>query len=248
MVEETDIFGTAFQQAMDIWIKPEIEERKAKGRLSQDFILSRAQIIFSGDRRHIKVRLNEEVKAKALVKVKVNKQKRKGAMVSEEDIDEIEEIKLTEKDPNCAHITLIKFKNSWIGWFDAIYNKGEAKKHIEAAREFLESARDNLGKERLRPFFENSFACAELAAKSVLLTLPDEEILKGKSHDLRLQRFQNWADLGNVPQDFSATLKRLNGLRGSARYLCSTEFKSEDTKNVLQTLESMITYAESYVG
>ena len=77
MVDETDIFGTAFQQAMDIWIKPEIEERKAKGRISQDFILSKAQIIFSGDQRHIKVRLNEEVKAKALVKVKANKQKKK---------------------------------------------------------------------------------------------------------------------------------------------------------------------------
>ncbi|MBU1198913.1 MAG: HEPN domain-containing protein [Nanoarchaeota archaeon] len=234
-----------FQQTMEMWIEPEIDKRKSFNRIPDDFKLKSAQIIFSLDRGWNKVRLNEEVKA--IAKCKVNCAKKKGDSVYEKDIDEIESIDLTEKDPNCAHITLLLFKNNWVISFDFMYNKKRINQHIEAAKEFLDSAKENLEKKRLRPFFENSFACAELSAKAVLLQLPDKEILQGKNHETRINRFKNWANLGNVKQKHSHILERLNQLRSSARYLCSTEFKNENPEGIISKLNEMITFAESRI-
>ena len=232
-----------FQQVMDVWILPEINERKHKNRIPDNFNLTCAQIIFSLDRGWTKVRLNKEVKAVAEVKTKVPKNK--GELIYEHELDEIKSIKLTDDDQNSAHITLMLFRNKWIISFDFRYNKRRIVNHIEAAKEFFESAKDNLSKNRLRPFFENSFACAELAAKAILLQLPDKTILHGKDHDSRIKKFRNWADLGNVKPDYSTTLCKLNNLRSSARYLCSTEYKKEETSKIVETLEEMIRFAES---
>jgi len=240
-----DISQKLFQQTMNMWINPEIDKRKSLNRMPDDFKLKSAQIIFSLDRGWNKVRLNKEVKAVA--KCKINCAKNKGDAVYETDIDEIESIDLTDKDPNCAHITLLLFKNNWVISFDFAYNKKRIKEHIGAAKEFFESAKDNLEKNRLRPFFENSFACAELSAKAVLLQLPDKEILQGKNHATRINRFKNWANLGNVKQEHSDILERLNQLRASARYLCSTEFKKEKPKDIISKLKEMVNLAESRI-
>jgi len=240
-----DISQKIFQQAIDLWIKPEMDKRKSLKRLPKDFKLRSAQILFSLDRVWNKVRLNEEVKAVA--KCKINCAKNKGDAIYEKDIDEIESINLTEKDPNCAHITLLLFKNNWVISFDFAYNKKRIKEHIDVAKEFFESAKDNLEKKRLRPFFENSFACAELSAKAVLIQLPDKEILQGKDHSTRINKFKNWASLGNVKQEHSEILERLNQLRSSARYLCSTEFKKEKPKEIISKLSEMINFAESRI-
>ncbi len=175
----------------------------------------------------------------------MNIPKNKDEPCYEHEIEDIESIELTEQDPNCAHITLMLFKEKWYVAFDFRYNKKRIKEHIEASREFLDSAKDNLSKNRLRPFFENSFACAELAAKAILLQLPDKEILHGKDHDLRVMRFQNWATLGNVKFEYSTILNKLNSLRPSARYLCSTEFKKEDPMRIIETLNEMISFVEN---
>lgn len=240
-----DIAQKIFQQTMDMWIKPEIDKRKSSNHLPNNFKLRSAQIIFSLDRGWNKVRLNEEVKAVA--KCKVNCAKNKGDAVYENDIDEIESIDLTDKDPNCAHITLLLFKSNWVISFDFAYNKKRIKEHIDAAKEFIESAKDNLEKNRLRPFFENSFACAELSAKAVLLQLPDKKILYGKDHETRISKFKNWASLGNVKQEHSDMLDRLNQLRSSARYLCSTEFKNEEPEAIVSKLKEMIEFAENRI-
>ena len=239
-----NISQKVFQQTMDIWVKPEIERRNSQGRLT-NFKLRSAQIIFSLDRGWNKVRINDEVKA--IVKCKVNCSKKKGEPVYEHDIDNISQITLTEKDPNCAHITLFLFKNNWIISFNFRYNKKRIKEHVEAAKEFFKSAKENLEKNRLRPFFENSFACAELSAKAVLLQLPDKKILEGKNHKSRINSFKNWAILGNVKQEHSKILERLNQLRPSARYLCSTEFKKENHKDILSKLDEMIKFAEGLI-
>jgi len=240
-----DIAQKLFQQTIDLWIKPEIEKRKSLNRLPKDFRLKSVQIIFSLDRGWNKVRLNEEVKA--IANCKINCSKNKGEPVYEKDVDEIESIRLTEKDPNCAHITLLLFKNNWVISFDFAYNKKRIGEHIEASKEFFESAKDNLEKKRLRPFFENSFACAELSAKAVLLQLPDKKILHGKDHESRINQFKNWAVLGNVKQEHSKVLEKLSKLRPSARYLCSTEFKNEKPDNIISKLDEMIKFAESRI-
>jgi len=239
---DNEIAQRVFQQVMDLWITPEIEKRKIHKKIPSEFKLRSAQIVFSSERTLIKIRLNNEVKA--IAKCKVNKAKNKGDFVYEEDIENIESIELTDKDPNSAHLTLLLIKGRWIISFDFRYNKKRILEHIEASKEFLESAKDNLNKNRLRPFFEDSFACAELLAKSILLQLPDKEMLYGKDHIHRIDKFKNWASLGNVSQKHSDILKRLKELRSSARYLSSNEFEKEDPKKVLVILEEMFLFAK----
>ena len=239
---DDEIKQRVFQQVRDFWIIPEIEKRKNLNRLSNDFKLRSVQVIFSLDRGWNKVRLNEEVKA--IARSKVNRPIKKGEAVYENDIDNIEKIELTDDDKNCAHITLLLFKNSWIVSFDFKYNKNRIKEHISASKEFYESAKDNLEKGRLRPFFECAFASAELSAKAVLLTLPDKNVLYGKNHEDRIKQFKNWTELGNAPKEHSNTLTKLKSLRPSARYLCSTEYRKESPNRILKTLKDMIVFAE----
>jgi uncharacterized protein (UPF0332 family) len=239
---DEEIKERVFQHLMNIWINPEIERRKLSGEFGNNFLLLRAQVVFSLDNGRNYVRINNEVKA--VVTCKINKSKNKGDTVYEGDVGNIEKIELTDEDFNRAHVTLLLFKNNWIVSFDFRYNKKRIQEHIEAAREFFESAKDNLSKKRLRPFFEDAFASAELSAKSILLTLPDKKILEGRDHPARLSKFSSWANLGNVNIEFSNTLFKLNSLRDSARYLHSEDFKKENPEKIVSVLKEMIDLAE----
>jgi hypothetical protein len=53
---------------MDFWINPEIERSREAGTLPEDFALSAAQVILDPGADELQVRLNEEVKAAALVR------------------------------------------------------------------------------------------------------------------------------------------------------------------------------------
>ena len=234
-----------FQQVMDIFIIPEIERRRKDGRIKEGVVISKMQIVSSLDTGKNEVRLNEEVKAIAIAKA--NKPIQKNEIVYEMDIDSIEKIELTDEDLNCGHITLLLFKNNWTISFDFRYNKERVKAHIEASKEFYESAINSLDKDRLRPFYENAFASAELSAKSFLLTMPDKKILEGKNHKDRITKFENHAKLGNVKMEFSTTLSSLSGLRDSARYLSSDKFKEEDPQKIKTIVKEMIVFAENSI-
>ncbi|MBI2045544.1 HEPN domain-containing protein [Candidatus Pacearchaeota archaeon] len=242
---DDEIKQRVFQQVMDIFVTPEIERRRKEGKIKDGTIISKMQIIFSLDKGKNVVRLNEEIKA--IATGRANKSINKGQIVYEDDIDNIEKIELTDNDINCGHITLLLFKNNWIISFDFRYNKERIKEHIEASKKFYESALDNLNKNRLRPFYENAFASSELSAKSVLLALPDKKILEGKNHKDRLEKFKNWAELGNVKMEFGTTLSNLSNLRDSARYLSSNDFKKEDPNKIKVILKEMIDFAEKNI-
>lgn len=233
-----------FQQVIDIYVIPEIEKRRKAGTIKDGVLITKIQIVFNLDKGN-EIRLNEQVKA--IITAKATRNIQKGELIYETDIDDIEKIQLTEEDANCGHITLLLFRNNWIISFDARYNKERIKEHIEASKEFYESAKENLEKGRLRPFYENAFASAELSAKGVLLALPDKKILDGKNHKDRLKKFQHWAELGNVKMEFSSTLSKLSGLRDSARYLHSNEFKKEDHERIRKIVEEMIKFSEDSI-
>lgn len=234
-----------FQQVMDIFVIPEMERRRKEGSIKDGTVISKMQIVFSLDKGKNEVRLNEEVKA--IVKAKANKPIQKGDIVYETDVDNIEDIELTDEDVNCGHITLLLFKNNWIISFDFRYNKNRVKDHIEASKEFYVTAVNSLDNSRLRAFYENAFASAELSAISVLLTLPSKEILDCRNHKKRLSQFKDWADLGNVKMEFSTTLSSLSELRDSARYLHSDKFKEEDPNKIKNIISEMIESAEKLI-
>ena len=233
-----------FQQVMDIWINPEIEKRRKEGTIKYETPITKMQIVFSLNNGN-KIRLNDEVKA--IITGKATRGIQKGEAIYERDLSEIENIQLTDEDTNCGHITLLFFKNNWIIGFDARYNKDIIKEHISASEEFYESAKESLEKNRLRPFYENAFAVAELSAKGILLTLPDKEILEGKIHKDRIDKFRNWAELGNVKMEFNTTLSKLNSLRSSARYLSSEDYKKENPEKILLVIKEMIDFVEDSI-
>jgi len=239
-----DISQKIFSQAMELWITPEIEKRKEVSRLPSDFKLRGAQIIFSQDRNFNRVRLNEEVKA--IVEAKANRDIEAGEKIYESDFDEIKNIGLTDDDPNVAHITLLKLRNQWIISFDARYNKGRVKGYLEASKEFYDSSKDNLENKRLRPFYENMFACFELLTEALLIQFLHKNSLI--NHNSRLDYITNWAGLGNIDEKFSNTLKRLWKLRGSARYMDSTIFKNEDHKNYLKLSKELYDIVEKSIS
>ncbi len=228
-----------FQQVMDIWIIPEIKIRKELGKITDNFILTKVQIVFSLYNGNI-IRLNDEVKA--IVKVKINKSVKKAEAVYEGDVDNMEKIELTDDDANCGHITLLLFRNNWLIAFDFRYDKQKSREFIEASKEFYQSAIDNFKKNRLRPLYENSFASAELSTTAILMLFINKKYLD--NHNNKIKRLQDWANLGNVNPDFSNALTKLSKLRYSARYLSSDDFKNEDSKLILSIIKSMIDFAE----
>ena len=226
------------ESVMKIWIAPEIEKRKQAGYLKNDFRLKAFQIVFFPPGRGNRVKLNKEVKA--IAECKVKSPKKSGDLVLDTDIDGISSIKLPDKYPDCAHITGLFLNGSWHVCHDSVYNKKSSDEHVQAATEFLESAKDNLSKKRLRPFFEDAFACAELLTTAILLP----HLVDKRGHDTRIRSLEEWTELGNVPEKYVKMLKRLYGIRPSSRYLASTSYKSEHPEDYLQELEDMMNYVK----
>ncbi len=229
-----------FQNVMNLFIIPEIEKRKKEGKINESFILRSGQIVLSRDNGN-SVRLNEEVKA--IAKSIAAKPIKKNDLVFEEDIKNIEEVKLTEEDKNCAHITLLRFRDKWLIFTDFRYDKEDSNEHISASKEFYESALENLKNKRLRPFYENAFASAELSTKASLMLFIDKKNLN--NHSNRTKHLEKWADLGNIPKSFSDILKKLaTNLRYSARYLEGDDYKRENPEEIATTIKEMIEFAE----
>jgi hypothetical protein len=237
-----EIGQKVFQQVMNIWIIPEIERRKNLGRIDKKFILRGAQIVFSLDWKFPKIRINEEVKA--IIEGKPTRDIKKGEAVYEKDLEMIGNIKLTDDDSNCGHITVLRFKDSWIVSFDAHYNQKIRKEYLDASKDFYESAIENLNKKRLRVFYDNAFSSAELCAISILLSWSNKKIINNKRHNQRIEIFKSSE---GKKDDYSILLKKLNGIRKSARYLSNTSFKYENPERIKITLKEMINFAEKFL-
>jgi len=206
-------------QMMEIWINPEIERRKKDGELDESFILWKAQIIFYPDGKKRKIRLNDEVKARVKAKLKSDITKNIGDKISFDEIENILNIKLTdEDDPDCGHITFIRNNNKCYLVFDARYNKGLSKTHISNAIQFYESAEFSLKSKNMSAFVDNLFSATELLAKSILLHIPDKQFREKASHKSIKQRFNWYANLGNIELNYCELLNKLSSFRNSARY------------------------------
>ncbi|MDI6772030.1 MAG: HEPN domain-containing protein [bacterium] len=227
-------------QMMDLFVRPEIDRRKATGRISDDFELRAAQVVLNVDASP-QVRLNDEVRIAA-------KYRAAGPMKKGEkfpiDPKRIVRLVLTDEDPNAAHITLLGLPaGGWVHWvleFDFHYNATRTRAHAEAAREFLDTARDALDKGHLRTLVENLYGATELMAKGILLSIPDKVFMTTGSHRLIAARFDKWGDMGNVDKKYAKLLTRLWGYRGQARYLRGNfKLTAEKAREMLATAEEM---------
>ncbi len=234
---EENFSNNFLRHITEVWLQPEIQRRKQHGKWTKDSKLRAFQIIFSVDRNLNKVRLNSEVKA--LAKCKLKTPKKSGEPVYDNEIEDIERFELTEYDPNCGHITGLLIKGKWAISFDFIYNRKRVAEYVKAANEFLESAKVNISQNRLRPFFDECFSCMELLTVALFLEMADKEIACSKSHELRVQRLENWSNLGNIDPEYAKAIRKLWSIRSSARYLSSTTFSQEKPKEFLKIVEKM---------
>lgn len=226
-----------FDQAIELWINPEIEKRKLKGDLEEEIHLTAVQVIMNFDTPN-EVRFNSEVKA-VLEGVPKREIKAGEEIQIDEALKKITNVKLTEKDANAGHFTMLLHNGFWHMHFDFRYNSSLCSDYRSAANEFLYSSEICLSKNNMRAFVDNLFSATELIAKATLL-MHDQVVYKSKSHGVVHSRYNKHGNLGNVNSDFTKLLNKLASLRAAARYL-QKEFslsKKEATK-MLNTAKDM---------
>lgn len=206
---------------METWILPSIRDRQGKGELAKPLALEAAQIIFRPEGGKPEVRVNEEVKGKARVKLAddLKNPVQIGDPLVDGQVEDIEAFELDDKDRNFGHATLLSFKGRWLISFDFIYNKVSSQNHIGAAKEFLHAAESSLKEGYLRACIDNLHSASELAAKAYLLGTPDHSLVKAKSHDVVHRKINAQRKIGNVKNEHVDVFNRLSSLRASARYL-----------------------------
>jgi HEPN domain-containing protein len=214
------------RQAMEFWIEPEIERRRAAGTVREDFALAAAQVIFDPEADEIEVRLNDEVKAAVLVEAK--RDVAKGEEITADEIAAYKDIILTEDDPNAGHITIVPHQEHWGLAFDFRRNAAHIGAHVDRARQFLDTAAWARQEGKVGPFVDNLFSATELMAKGLLIWMPDEKLLRAKSHGLIHDRFNYERKMDNVDPRFAKLLNDLAGLRRPARYLARNFSLSDD--------------------
>lgn len=243
--DENKFAQRTFQQFMDLFIIPEVRSRQKSESLEDPINIQAAQIIFYPDGRRPEVRINTEVKAQNVVTLKNNDNRKPGDIVSWNDIADIEKIQLTDQDdPDCCHVTLFRLKTGWHFTFDFRYNKQLAKRHSETANEFYEAAESAFNKKHYAAFLDNLFSACELAARSVLLLIPDKKFREKTTHSSVHSRYNRSASIGNYQPQHCETYNKLYGLRKKARYLKSDYSLSvKEGSELLKGVKEMIEYS-----
>jgi len=211
-----------FADLMKLWVTPEIKRRQDAGLLPKPVPLRAAQVILYPDERPVTVRLNEEVRAVAKMRVPEGVTKQPGDPVFEHELTKLEEIKLTDDDdPNCAHVTMLLLNGHWVIAFDFRRNKLVSREHQLLARDFHKAAAWAAENKIWSVFVDTLFSSAELAAKAWLLLLADAKFARKPTHDAIRMKYQTFGQL-NVEPGFIDTLNKLSGWRNGYRYLRQT--------------------------
>jgi len=238
-----------FDQFMQLFVLPEIERRKNDNLLPKNFVLKSAQVIFSGDDTKPVVRLNEEARILASVKLKDGIKINKGDIVRQNQIEDIQILGLPDdEEGKYAHISMAKVGDHWFLAFDFRYNKELARACFDTAKQFFDSAQEAFKQKRPAPFIDNLFSSIELLAKAELLLIPDPKFKKKATHKGIQLKYGKYVDIGNAKPEFKATLNKLAKLRDSARYLKS-DFKlsDEEGQKYLAIASDMISYLEERI-
>lgn len=243
---EQAIYQKAFNETMSLWILPEIEQRQTQGLIPTPFALKYAQVVFYPPpfSKRI-VRLNEEVQAILKVKLKGRKSVQKGDLIKFSEIGNIESIRLTESEPDAAHITIIKFGNCWVFTFDCRYNKAKVSKHLAVAKEFIELARFAFNNKHWSAFVDVCYSAIELLAKAELMLMPLKEIIETRRHEVIRGKYNWFVNLGNAKIDYKNALNELAKMKPSGRYLRSPLSISDGkAKRYLEIIDDMKKYVE----
>jgi HEPN domain-containing protein len=248
--DNDDFSKTLFQNIINLYIAPEIERRKEQGKISENFVLVKAQVIFNPDKKENTVRINDEVLTNAYIKLKNGISKEKGDPIFENEVEDIGVMyPAKEEDQDLGHITIVKIKDYYHMSFDFRYNKRLSSKYIKNAKEFLENAEYDLTTAKWAPFIDNLFSASELAIKSILLTIPDPKFKKKSSHKEIEQKYSIFHKSLRLDPGYQECFTTLSRLRSRARY-SDPDFKiaKEDAEKYLEIVKKIITEAEQRIA
>lgn len=234
------------QQALNLWIKPEIERRRQSGQIPSNFALTAAQIVMNVD-APLEVRLNQEVKIALMFHA--TKPIAPGEAFVFDDNIQIDGIELTNADPNAGHVTLFKTGQTWQIKFDFRYNANRCSEVLSLANEFLHAAAVSLRRGNVCAFVDNLYSATELIARAELLLIPDKSILGPKAHAVVHDKYNMWGKLGNTDEAHVKLLNRLSNLRKPARYGPKSRLalKPDEPQSMLKTARKMMKRVSSLV-
>jgi uncharacterized protein (UPF0332 family) len=185
------------------------------------------------------------------MRLKPGIQKGLGDLVTEDELEGLEGLVLMEdEDPDCGHATLLRLNDRWVLAFDFVYNKGLARKHLEAASQFVEAAEFSLERESWSAFVDNLFSAAELSAKATLLALMSDARFREKAtHKAVHSRYNRFVHLGNADLMYAEVFNRLSELRYPARYV-QRDFSvsEEEASSLLHIVRRMLDETRQVVG
>jgi uncharacterized protein (UPF0332 family) len=216
-----EIAQSLYEQAMELWIRPEILERHNKGSVSLPVVLKAAQIIFGMDGSHT-VRLNGEVKGKFIAKVKRVVEVGEGITYND-----IEDLHLAERDPDdidFGHLTLLSQGNdNWNISFSFEYSTDNVQSYLGLGKEFLDAAKTSLETSR-RVALAMGMTASENLLKARLATSPLVDI-KTKNHSgliHLLGQFTQRTTRGKIKSEYNDAIKffskHFNGVRYNPNY------------------------------
>lgn len=241
-VEPDQSFADGLMQMLhEMYLAPEIERRRAAGRLPEGFVGVRAVQVILNRGQLPDVRIDDEVLVKVNFKPKPGRRITVGAPAVWSDIEKIEGLELTDADPNAGHFTAILLPDGWTLSWHFQYDRERAADHVGAAREFLDTASSALRGHRLRAFVDNLFSAVELMAKALLISaVPSENTRGWKTHKtvkgVLNRRTTRDADAAR----FAALYNRLEKHRSTARYIEGAMTLSDaDTDDMLTVAEEM---------
>jgi uncharacterized protein (UPF0332 family) len=228
------------RNSLELWIEPEINRRLVEGRIDASWRMFSAQVVMNVG-MPIQVRLNGEVAAVFAGRLKDPRAAEIGKVISLDEFETVDDVRLTTADDNAAHITLLVRGDHWFVSFDFRYNREMICEYLRVADEFIATARDAFVQDRLRAFVENLLAAVEHMARCYLLQRPDEQVRRPETeHNFVQTEFNRQGKHGNVDREFVLLLNRLWNLRKPARYLPSElQLMKTDAEELLAAAAKM---------
>lgn len=237
-----------FHNFLDTWVIPDITERIKRGELQNpypfDTAVEQFQIVFSPSGPP-KVRLNGEVRANVKAQPKPGLEIKIGEPLA---LDQIETsagilIALKEDEIDCGHATFFRLPEcGWRGSFDFIRYKGTARRHVDAAQQFLSVAKHCRNDRQWITFVDNLWSAQELTAKAALFYYdPRKEIVTSKKHRTISANFNRQRHIGNIAEPHTESFNRLWELRQKARYLeDDVEIADTEADELLRHVSALI--------
>ena len=206
---------------------PEIRHRLSTGQLNQNFFLHAAQLIQPEEGKNI-VRLNEEVRGMA--RVRVNRPVHKGEQVLVSDIRNFVSFDLEDDELDAAHFTLLWDGEGWIASFDFRAGRAKSAGMLKVASQFLDAAKFSATRRHARPSVDNLFSACELVSKAHLI-LHRSPAIRAKSHGPVHSAINAWGHLGNVNEEFVKLYNQMSNARSPARYDASAQVELPSQSN-----------------